>query len=174
MMASIGRDNHIDIEIAERIEIALHIDCQQVDIPRISPILIHLEYRSIWVSRANPAWIAEAHTNVEQHERPLESRSAGPRLKSCAQFEPIRDDLAEPYPGSGPNKGTIPRCVPRITWTRSTIGPVTLYRFASRVALRRASSTGVSPCTWTVPPRVWMVARSACRRAARRSCPRRW
>src|SRR6266852_3271973 len=105
MMASIGRDNHIDIEVAERIAIALHIDGQQVDIPGISPLRIHLEYRSIGVSRANPAWIGEAHTDVEQHERTLESRSAGPRLKSRGQFELIRDDLAEPYPRQRAEQG---------------------------------------------------------------------
>jgi hypothetical protein len=47
-----------------------------------------------------------SHTHVEQHERALESRSPGPWLKSCRQFELIRDEFAETYPGQRAEQGS--------------------------------------------------------------------
>jgi hypothetical protein len=106
VVASVGRDNHIDVEVAEGVAIALHIDCDQVDVPRICALRVHLERRAVGISSANPARVGEAHTHVEQYERALESRSPGPWLKSCRQFELIRDDFAETCPGQRAEQGS--------------------------------------------------------------------
>ena len=44
VVASVGRDNHVDIEVTKRVAIALHIDRDQVDVPRICAVRINLEY----------------------------------------------------------------------------------------------------------------------------------
>ena len=107
MVTGIHRDHHVNIEIAKRVRSSILFDSDEIDVPGVAALGSAVYDGCVRTSMSRPAWVRETHTEVEQDERALETRTAGPGFERWRQLEinVMRGGYAEarlagPFPGA--------------------------------------------------------------------------